>query len=546
MTPASPFSAAPLFAGDVLARLAGLRQEAAARDGSAQTLAPLMRALVEIDEALGEAPASLRAEAARLASGPDPIASPADLLFASFAMHVGGRAEDARRILEHAMTAKLKPLERSFLFWQLSRFHFLVPARFDAAADLGLRRLHRKILRIWARRLDLRRRWLPPERRAAKTIVLITNQLLGPTHAPTADALDYVRILHDLGYEVEVLCAAELPAQVSLPVHRPFLGSYNRRLAGGHALGFEGFSVPLWQAQGAMPNERDLKHILRRVSACRPYAVLNIGGGMIGADLCAAATTVITLPLSARLPIGEGQVLCTTREPEAAEKEDLAAFGIAQERLLPFTYRFRLPPRQGSFDPAPLALPDGAFRAAVVSTRFDEEIGDEARTMMRTLLAAVPALHLLFIGPFARHERLIANDPLLRTRTRALGFQGDIRAVYAHCDVYLNLPRSGGGTSAAYALADGLPVLTLDGGDVAWVAGDGFVSPSWPALVERLAALARDPALRDAESARARARFAELSDRKAMLQGILEEVARRDLPAMKAPLFSERRSPAGR
>lgn len=546
MTPASTFSAAPLFAGDILARLAGLRQEAAAREGSASTLAPLMRALVEIDEALQSAPSGLKAEAARLASGEGPIASAADLLFASFAMTVGGRAEDARRILDHAMTAKLKPLERSFLFWQLSRFYFLMPAAFDVAADLGLRRLHRQIVRFWARRLDLRRRWVPPERRSAKTVIVMTNQLLGPTHAPTADTLDYVRILHELGYQVEVLCAAELPAQISLPVHRPFLGNYNRRLAGRHALGFEAFSVPLWQAGAAMPNEKDLKHVLRRVAALKPHAVIGVGGSMVGADLCAAATTVITLPLSARPPVGEGQVLCTTRAPEAAEEEALAAFGIAPQRLVPFTYRFRLPPRQGTGDPAPLALPEGALKAAVVSTRFDDEVGDEACAMMHTLLAAIPHLYLLFVGPFARYERLIANDPLLRTRTRALGFQADIRAVYAHCDVYLNLPRSGGGTSAAYALADGLPVLTVGGGDVAWVAGDAFVSPSLPALVERLAALARDPALREAESARARERFGVLSDRKAMLEGILEEVERRALFAMKAPLFSEHRSAGGR
>jgi len=546
VTSAPLYSAAPFLAGDVLARLAGLRREAAAREGDACPPAPLMRALAEIDEALTEAPAALKTEAARLASGPDPISSPAELLFASFAMHVGGRAEDARRILEHALTATLRPLERSFLFWQLSRFYFLAPAAFDAAADLGLRRLHRKIVRTWARRLELKRRWLPPERRAARRIVVMTNQILGLNHAPTADALDYVRTLHTLGYEVEVLCTAELPTQALLPVHRPFLGNYNRRLAGRHALELDGFSVPLWQAQAAMPNERELKQILRHVARLRPRAVISIGGSMVGADLCAAATTVITLPLSARLPIGEGQVLCTTSEPAAADREHLAAFGIAPQRLVPFTYCFRLPSRQATYDPAPLGLPEDSFRAAIVGNRLDDEIAGETLEMIRALIAAVPELHILFVGPFPRHERLVANDPLLRTRTHALGFQSDIRAVYEHCDVYISPPRSGGGTSAAYALADGLPVLTLDGGDVAWVAGREAVSPSLPALIERLRSLARDPALRDAESARARRRFEELSDRKAMLEGILEEVERRKLLAMKAPLFSERRPPAGR
>ena len=76
------------------------------------------------------------------------------------------------------------------------------------------------------------------------------------------------------------------------------------------------------------------------------------------------------------------------------------------------------------------------------------------------------------------------------------------------CGLCLNPRRTGGGASAAQALAAGVPILSFPGGDVASVAGPDFLVTDEDAFIAQAAALASAPERLEQARAAARARFA--------------------------------------
>ena len=142
---------------------------------------------------------------------------------------------------------------------------------------------------------------------------------------------------------------------------------------------------------------------------------------------------------------------------------------------------------------AAFGLDEGAFVCAVVGNRLDDEADGAFLAMLEALFDRVPRAVAVFAGHAdALPRRLAASRHA--GRLRHLGYVSDMGALLAVCDAYLNPRRTGGGASAAEALAAGAVPLSLPTGDVASVVGPRFTHPDYAAFVERLAALAADPA----------------------------------------------------
>jgi glycosyltransferase involved in cell wall biosynthesis len=199
---------------------------------------------------------------------------------------------------------------------------------------------------------------------------------------------------------------------------------------------------------------------------------------------------------------------------------------IGPERIIEAEYTFRLPERTASLSRAELGIPSEAFAIAVVGNRLDTEITAAVASELSTLLATVPRAFVVFMGTFGTYPAVCAAHPILASRSVFIGHQRDVLAVYERCDLYINPPRYGGGSSAAFALAMGVPVLTLNEGDVASIAGDAFIVASFEAM-RAAARLATEPEMRSRLAVTARARFAEISDREAMLGTIVGGTAAR-------------------
>nr|WP_245986980.1 glycosyltransferase [Azospirillum thermophilum] len=263
-------------------------------------------------------------------------------------------------------------------------------------------------------------------------------------------------------------------------------------------------------------DEEKLHAVVDAVERFDPDLVVAFGGSNTVADLFARSRAVVCIPTStgitpslARLILGFGPEDGARGWPEEI-----------RDRFRPFSFGYTLPETGGGGSRGDFGLPDEGPVYVVVGNRLDIEAGPEFLARLDALLDRVPAARVAFAGAVeSLPERVAAlrNAP----RFHVLGHVDDIRALYRVATAYLNPPRQGGGGSAAFALAEGLPVVTLPAGDVASIAGGAFIVVDQADFEARAAALADDADLRASLSAQARSRFAEAADRKASVEKLM-------------------------
>jgi glycosyltransferase involved in cell wall biosynthesis len=156
-------------------------------------------------------------------------------------------------------------------------------------------------------------------------------------------------------------------------------------------------------------------------------------------------------------------------------------------------------------------LPHDAFLCLVIGNRLDEEADCAFLAMLESLIDRVPRAAAAFAGEAAAlPERLQGSRHA--GRLFHLGYVTDMAMLMQTADAYVNPLRTGGGASAAEALAAGVVPVSLPVGDVSAVIGPRFVVPDYAAAVDRLALLANDPARFAEAAAEARSRSAGRSN----------------------------------
>lgn len=346
-------------------------------------------------------------------------------------------------------------------------------------------------------------------RDAVRKVALVTNQMLGQGHQPTADAFDYARRLqNDLACEVVIVN----PNAMAVAGENGFVPEYSYNVTeeydGDQTIAAFGARVRMLSFPQKHFDEEKLHAIVDAVEGFDPDVILAFGGSNVVADLFARTRPVVCLPTSSGLPPSLARlILGYSPEDSAAGWPD-----DVRDRFRPFSFGWTLPDTGAFQSRADLGLDDGVAVFAVVGNRLDQEAGPEFLARVDALLDRLPLAQVVFAGAV---EVLPERVAALRNggRMKVPGHVDDIRALYRIVTAYLNPARQGGGGSAAFALAEGVPVVTFGGGDVAGVAGAGFVVTGDAAFIERAAALAEDSAFRARQSDEARARFAGTGDR---------------------------------
>jgi hypothetical protein len=473
---------------------------------------------------LASEPGPRRAEFVDAIRAAVPEDGPGRILMLSFLAAVGEKPEYVAALHETMLRRGFTLQQRYFFYWQLIMrlAHISGPGVPDQA------HVYADLLRAYRKAVNMQQPWIAPAARDPQSVVVITNQLLALQHAPTADCLDYCRVLQrELGMKVLLVNTASMPWAVTLPYFDPIRFNYVEAYSTIGRVSIAGEGIEFYQCREPMPNLKETRAILATVQQRKPAMVLSLGHSNIAADLCSDIVTVATMPFGTNLPRARSNLFILPRRRRPDDESDMRRWEIEPEQIVESEYTFKLPERTATLSRAALGLPEDAFVIVVVGNRLDEEVTDDVARELARMLAANPGAFVAFAGTFRGAARLTGIDPVFAVRSRFLGYQQDMLAVYEVCDAYLNPPRYGGGSSAAFALAMGLPVLTLNSGDVANIVGTRFIFPSFDGMREFIGTLIGDGATRTEWSAAARRRFAEISDREGMLRGILRDAGER-------------------
>ncbi|GIL38793.1 glycosyltransferase [Roseiterribacter gracilis] len=424
---------------------------------------------------------------------------------------------------------------RYFIQWQVLARAFNRRGSVDQDTAQAVLRSYRALLQLYARKLDLAFPLIPAEERDWDFVPIVTLQLLTRLHAPSADVLDYAARLVRMGKRPLLINSCLMPRAMAAPFFKATIANHNEGFEALQTMTHDGVTFDFLQCAPLMPDEPELSRIVRMLHAKRPGYVLSMGHSNLLADLCGSFTTTVGMPFGTDFQTTAASTYVLPRPWADGDEQAAASLALARDNVLATPYAFRLPDSHRATTRADLGASDTDILLAVVGSRLD---GDATREWMEQLGAALdanPDVHVVFVGNFPAYEKRRALHPALERQTSAVGIIDDVPALLACCDLFLNPPRHGGGSTAAYALARGVPVLTDPTGDVAMVAGAAAL-PGLAQLQETLAKWRSDMAWRSQQQDHARQRWTQVSDRDSLLQGI-DELARRNADR-RAPVFA--------
>lgn len=385
---------------------------------------------------------------------------------------------------------------------------------------------------LYERRLTLMRAALPrpaqkPPHSGPPRALITVSQMLPPPHAPSVDALRYAGLLQGQhGFDTLIVNSGDFspaPAGRLLPVA---LKAHHAAYSTVTGLSFEGRTHAFYQSPAGPFDETMLAALTARIAAFAPDMIVAIGDSEAVAELYAHDVFVFRHPTTAGVPLVSASMFHLWKPPDTRVQQLLETEDLTAQLLFCQHPGFVPPPTGAALSRAALGLNPDAFVITLMGLRLSDELDDLMLALLDRLVAAYPHVEIAFAGLYPRLERRVAVWPALARAARFTGFQADVSAFFACCDLMINPPRTGAGSTVVYALAAGLPVLSLPVGD------GGLAAACLPPLGDLAAleagaeALIRDPSHLADYRRRAREGVAPLLGCEAFVDAIVREFTR--------------------
>lgn len=446
--------------------------------------------------------------------GEDPI------LVASFLFTLTGSVQHGLDLIALISDTRLPWERRRRLYWQMYSALFRRSGGSSPEVRHRLVAFYRSLHEEFLQRVD----WHPAATPGgfSDAVVVFVNQLLNPLHAPTADTLNLIGLLRQQGRTPVLINTDDLPHEHILDFFKPFVANREAGMDPAQVIDLGGSGpTPFRQCRNVCNDISEARSLLDAVADLRPGLVLNLGHSSHIADACRSFAPVVTIPFTAEVAASLGGAAVLYAPPNAEDTALLALLGLEADDLLLESYTYCPPQRSRAWSRSQLGLPDDAYLLTVVGTRLSDEMDGDACAKISHLFKHEPAARLVVIGSWPSLPNIVANRPDWSGRCLSLGYRTDLADVLACCDGFYNPRRQGGGTSVAWALALGLQVFSERMGDGFRVAGEERVPTDGAALVAAVQAYRLDPVFRADCQAKARARFAERTDRAGLVRRIL-------------------------
>lgn len=413
-----------------------------------------------------------------------------------------------------AACGALPPAQHYNLFLHLSHLFMMNRAAFSVEAYGRMRQKLLKPLyaRLFRRIEKAQVAPIAPYKPDPKKVLVITNVMNNPRMTgPLWDVLEYAHALKtEFGMEPLVfnsnIWLQEMGAAL-WPLRCYATPPGKQRDVWPH----RGGALPLFRLWEPWPDQAALQDFNAMVMAERPALAITIGDMNCYTELLARHIPAYVMHFTVDFPVTlHSRPAYHPGLPETAPALLKAAgYPDAAQKLVKLVPSYSVPGKFARYARRDFGIAGKAFVYAIVGHRLDSEVTHDFLMFLEQVARAVPRGFFIFMGLFTSYKRRIAAYAGLAGRTAFVGNVGDVPSFMAIVDCYLNPDRAGGGSSAVYALAAGVPVLTLPHGDVAFAAGNTRYCADYDALRERAIALARVPAaLQEARAlALARARL---------------------------------------
>lgn len=387
-------------------------------------------------------------------------------------------------VLQLAESIKLNRVVRSMIEVQLNAI--------SHNRYLEVREFHKNTVAQWANAIPIFKNYTDIEKRNQNRIVIVTEQLISELHAPTKVVLQTAYVLqHIMGYEVLLVslpCNAGKIGEIWYDSYvmnsdseyedEPIIRKYKDEV-------FFGYQVSM-----KMRNVRDYSMLISYILEWNPLFVFSMGTTNPVADILINYTTVVAQSMSTFMAVSEAQILI-----------DIGNNDEIIQHLRQMVIRFDEVPRY--FGEAKeihtrekYGIKENQFVCAVVGNRLGKEVDSAFIDFMKKVTERNKNVAFAFVGAFEKGQELIENG-IPKDQLFFLGYCNDLLGLYKIMDLYVNPDRMGGGFSSAMALTAGVPVLSINHGDVLKQVGKTFCVENYDEMSKEIEKYIQDSAYRE-------------------------------------------------
>lgn len=332
--------------------------------------------------------------------------------------------------------------------------------------------------------------YMPYEKRNRNKVIITSRALLSELHAPTMIICNLYNYLQKLGYEVIVLVGYMGKLQKEKKNEIYYITVDNNLTEETQLFQTDHFGLHINVCNISFSAEnfyQELDMAVNYVRINNPEFIIDVGGENIIADVCSKFTTVCSYPCVGTPVHSAAPVVIRCFHCEG-EKEDIYnSYLTSAQRVFELVTGNELSSTGDvTGEMNSLKKENDKFIILVVGNRLDSEVSEEFVDILDVVLSAEPQVFVEFIGECNElKDRIGKKDN--KDRYIFHGYARNLQEAMSVGDLFVNPPRTGGGTAATIALKNRTPIVTLDNCDVA-LRGDGFVCESleqYPELVKR-------------------------------------------------------------
>ena len=198
----------------------------------------------------------------------------------------------------------------------------------------------------------------------------------------------------------------------------------------------------------------------------KPELVISVGGYSVVAEMIGREIRLITIPCTVELqPSKYAYVNVYFNGDEKEANAFLKRNNIYNKNIIcNEVYQYTTPIRKKYQTREEFGIDKNKLVGVVVGNRLDNEIDDEFIEVIKDFTLQLKT-EIIIVGQISEQLKLKLIQEL-NGNIKFIEFYENLYDLYSIVDLYINPKRQGGGTSAAHAMAAGLPIYSLDYGDV--------------------------------------------------------------------------------
>lgn len=368
------------------------------------------------------------------------------------------------------------------------------------------------------------------EERASELVVIFVKQILNVAHAPTRLLLEFATIMQKkLGKKVWIISAVlktDIRLLNQVDIAGDFLVTNFTEQRGNCYVTYKEADIPVYQLMVEKGNEEEIKAVWDKIYELKPFCVWNLAAEPLWTAIAKQFTTSLyTLMRQGYPAVCADTVVNYIPTVRSGDKENKAFLLHKNIPVIETEFLFPYEKPSGNLKRNDVGIPEHVFCLGVAGTRLLTECSSLFLEALCRAAGEDKDLFVWFIGLSKGDQAEMEKKLNGKLRRYLLTEPKDNLIEYLNLfDLFVNPPRVGGGNTGAMALSVGVPVLTLNKGDIASVAGEEFTVETLGSYPEMIRKYKSDSAFYERQSKLARARIEEMTTGDEELAAIIQDV----------------------